>query len=467
MRSSGFMLITWVTVLVLAPVIAMANGFYGPSVGVRAGAMGGAFIGLADDYSAVFWNPAGITQIKGMELTASGQDVLSLASRDGFIEFDGDGTAPADRFALGSIAVTSDARNLLAPGVFFYTDPGPLRGIVDKVGITAYTLGDYGSLWNGGEVIDGFIGHQDNFDFVYFAADVPDYESRVKTYVISPVVAREVMPGLSVGLTANIAYSHLTLHDVLIVETAYPIDTPEEEDDWLLELLPFRLSDDVTAWGYGATLGVLYRANSQISVGATVRSPMTMSFEGTYGMTASGGYLPEDIAWKFASDFEMRYPMWAGAGMAYRDFIFDGLLFTADLQWTDWSTFEEIQRNVDWSYPFTGEDMFGFERTDLLWEDTITFAMGFDYRLNRSLSVNLGYRSEPSPTPDETFNFMMPQTDKSVVSVGASYRHDFWRAAFALEYQASETLRFSDQGDMNGKHLEDRLVPMLSLTYAF
>src|SRR5512136_3110003 len=42
--------------------LASANGFNLNGVGSKAIGMGGAFIGLADDPSAVFWNPAGLTQ---------------------------------------------------------------------------------------------------------------------------------------------------------------------------------------------------------------------------------------------------------------------------------------------------------------------------------------------------------------------------------------------------------------------
>lgn len=43
------------------------------SPGARAAGMGGAFIGLADDSSAAFLNPAGITLLPGMELTIEGR----------------------------------------------------------------------------------------------------------------------------------------------------------------------------------------------------------------------------------------------------------------------------------------------------------------------------------------------------------------------------------------------------------
>jgi len=61
----------------------------------------------------------------------------------------------------------------------------------------------------------------------------------------------------------------------------------------------------------------------------------------------------------------------------------------------------------------------------------------------------------------------MPQTTKNVVGVGVNYHQDFWKASFALQYMAGETMRLTDTYDMDGKHVEDVLIPMLSLTYAF
>ncbi len=43
----------------------------GMGVGARAIGMGGAFVAIADDPSATFWNPAGLTDLKGSQLLLS------------------------------------------------------------------------------------------------------------------------------------------------------------------------------------------------------------------------------------------------------------------------------------------------------------------------------------------------------------------------------------------------------------
>lgn len=51
--------------LMLLPTVTHAGGFALNEFGARANAMGGAMIALADDASAVAYNPAGITQLPG------------------------------------------------------------------------------------------------------------------------------------------------------------------------------------------------------------------------------------------------------------------------------------------------------------------------------------------------------------------------------------------------------------------
>ena len=148
--------------------------------------------------------------------------------------------------------------------------------------------------------------------------------------------------------------------------------------------------------------------------------------------------------------------------------MFDGLTVTADVHWTDWSTFEEINRELTLSAPGTPMDgEVAYETTPLNWEDTVEVALGFDYRLGRSVSMHLGYRSSPSPVPDDTYDFVLPSTAKNVVGLGATVRQDFWRASVAVEYHAGTERNISGTDGMNGKHVEDIFVPSLSFTYAF
>ncbi len=71
------------TVTVLA-IFALAGAAFGNGIalnspGTRALAMGGAYISIADDYSAPYWNPAGLQNGDGMQATFFLTDIIPLA----------------------------------------------------------------------------------------------------------------------------------------------------------------------------------------------------------------------------------------------------------------------------------------------------------------------------------------------------------------------------------------------------
>ncbi len=76
---------------VLAAMLAAGAAHAAPSnqvpIGPRAIAMGGAFSSIADDATAVFWNPAGLARIGHQEITFSHADLFKTGIRDNFASF--------------------------------------------------------------------------------------------------------------------------------------------------------------------------------------------------------------------------------------------------------------------------------------------------------------------------------------------------------------------------------------------
>lgn len=79
-------LTTWVGLVIAVAFISVgavsvwAVGFYNPDQGSAATAQGQAFTAQADDPSAIFYNPAGLTQLDGTH-TSAGSYVLRLESK--------------------------------------------------------------------------------------------------------------------------------------------------------------------------------------------------------------------------------------------------------------------------------------------------------------------------------------------------------------------------------------------------
>ena len=61
----------------MASTSALALGFRNPDQDARATGQGEAFVAQADDASAIYYNPAGLTQLKGTEITSGAYLVIS------------------------------------------------------------------------------------------------------------------------------------------------------------------------------------------------------------------------------------------------------------------------------------------------------------------------------------------------------------------------------------------------------
>jgi len=68
-----------VVVVLLISVGLFANGLSLNSIGPKALGMGGAFVGLADDGSAIYWNPAGLLG-QSNEVNLSGADIIPIGN---------------------------------------------------------------------------------------------------------------------------------------------------------------------------------------------------------------------------------------------------------------------------------------------------------------------------------------------------------------------------------------------------
>jgi len=454
MRFASVLLFCGLVTLALSAAPALADDLYSPGVGARALSMAGAFVGLADDYSAVHWNPAGITNLTGVEMTVSLADAIPMTSYEGYV--DGRGW---EAWYL-DIQATSDIRHAFAPGFFAYFDGGPLRGVFDKIGLCGYTLCDAGVLWSADDFYDDFVEEYEidgPEDFRYVIGEPPDHESHIRAYALSPVVAKEIVPGLSVGVAAHAVYGHFEL-----VDGGWTHELVEGGLEDTSYIYSYETQDDATGWGYGATFGLLYRATENVSVGASLRTPITIPFEGTLRYVAADE--EGTTTTQYTEDFDWTFPMWAAAGFAYRDFLFDDMTLTGDVHWTTWSEIDSIQRSGE-----IPEEVADLLYSRLNWEDTIQLRLGIDYRYSRSLSFRLGYRNSPSPQPDEDYDFLLPLGSHDAASLGMAYRSDRWTAEFGVEYLVGKAREVSGTHHTNymGTNTHDAVVPSFSFTYKF
>lgn len=402
MKTSRIFVHLLVSLLVLSP-LALANGLNLNSLGSRALSMGGAFVGLADDYSAIFWNPAGMSQF-GMrylgfyatDVIPSGSYLLQVPTTEGLLTLV-DAKLQRKHYLSGLLAYYQPITENLVAGIGLYVPSG------------------LGASWDGEDFNN------------YSGGGVYGWESKVGLVTFSPGVSYRLNDMISVGAALNVNYGMFSLKR-WAGTTGIP-DPPYEFDLGQYEL-------NLKGWGFGATVGVLVRINDMISAGATLRTPSRVKFSGDSSLS----YV-DLLGYPSSSDVEtesphLTFPLWIAGGVAVRPI--SGLTLTGDLQWTQWSALDEVE--LKFLDPFWSLFMIasGGNIMHLEWKDALQIRFGAEYMLREDLAVRAGYYYDPTPAPDRTMNALLPSYTFHGFTLGLGYSLNGLVIDFGLEFLAGQ-----------------------------
>lgn len=230
----------------LPSALVLANGSRLPNQGAEAAARGNAFVATADDPSAIYYNPAGLTQLQGVQLQS---DAYLIQAR-----YD-------HRPAAGG--PTSEAADDLALIPQLYATWTPERSPF------SYGLGIYSPF---GQSTDW----PDNTGFRTLAT-----RNEVTFITVAPTVAWKVSEQLSVGVGLQINRVDADLRRGL---------TPAPGNE-------FRFKGDDTSLGYN--VGVLWHLNERHVFGVSYQSRSMSRLDGKVSFTPAGVSAPADAGLAF------------------------------------------------------------------------------------------------------------------------------------------------------------------------
>ncbi len=261
-----------------------ALGFRNPDQDARATGQGEAFVAQADDASAIYYNPGGLTQIQGTEITSgailsfpneqlkgagSGGEMNTMAFIPHFYAATDFGAAQSPwRFGLGfNVPFGNKAE---------YPDGGPFRYIVTQASLVVFN--------------------------------------------IQPTVAYQFNEHLSFGAGLNI-YDGAT-------------DLKRSVD-----LSGFGLPDghvhfDGGGQAFGATAGLMWKITPQHTVGVVYRSPFEINFDGHASVKTVLGTEAKP------AHSSIQFPQSVAGGYAFRPT--KKLKLEADIEWTNWEMLHKV-----------------------------------------------------------------------------------------------------------------------------
>jgi len=392
---TGKILLTFVLSLSVLCSLAMGNGLNLNSLGTRALAMGGAFVGLADDFSTIYWNPAGITHFKTRYFGFYGTDIIpsgtyKLAPKIPLI-----GT-------LTLVNAKTETKHFLSGMAAYYHPVSP--NLVAGIGI--YVPSGLGSNWDGAD----FANISENTTYLW--------NSLISVVTFAPALAYKINEKVSVGLALNINYGNfdLKMHAGKTDPPLPVIDLGQYEES-------------LSGWGYGATLGILVKPSEMFSLGVTFRTRSTVKFSGEASISRlsllkfpGSSDINRDVTW----------PMWIAGGIALKPVA--NLILTGDIQWSEWSTVGIME--TDFVDPYWKAMMAasGDDKRPMHWENKAQIRFGAEYQVTKFVALRGGYYWDPSPAPDRTMNVLLPNYDFRVLAVGFGYALNGLQIDMGFEY---------------------------------
>jgi long-chain fatty acid transport protein len=434
MKRNEILLTTTILILIFSCSL-FANGLSLNSVGTRATGMGGAMVGLADDATAIYWNPSGISNVDG-----------------GFVGFYLKGIHPMANYSWQYPALNIDinaeavSNMYLAPNFFatYQVDAWTF-------GLGVFVPAGLGAEWNGDDLVQ--LSGGTSFEWM----------SRIGVVDIAPAVSYKFSDQFSLGLTVNIYYAFFDMKRPNAVPPPAPFGTYSQ------------YTEESTGTGVGVTVGAQYKINEMWTLGATFRSKTTVNMSGTAEFPAFG-LMGAPTESEF--DREVAFPMWIAGGVAVRPS--DRLILSFDVQYSQWSESENVlvteYKDPTWKAALEADDDHLFV---LKWEDATQIRLGAEYLASDDLALRLGYYYDPAPSPDETLNILFPSSTNHVITGGAGYRAGDWSFQLAAEYLFGQERVISDDlnnpaiplegfvNEMPGTHQVDIFAWSVGLGYTF
>jgi long-chain fatty acid transport protein len=365
--------------------MAMGAGFALYEGSARGNALGGSLVARADDPSALFYNPAGITQLPEMQVMAGATTI-------------GPGTHVVT--TRGGTETRSETKAHLWLSPHLYSTYQCTNAIW-------FGLGVFSRFGLGTEFDDTWPGRYNSYNAV------------IQTLTVNPNVAFKVSDKLSLAAGASWMWLDLTLEQKIdfggMVGNSNALDVDQS------------LTGEGDDSGYGFNLALHYRACDWMSLGISYVSQVRQKIKGDADFSKPSG-ISAGLFQDTKASGKIRLPDMVFLGLAF--YPTRRLSLEIDGVWTGWSTYDQF--TVDYRDPILpGLDSV---TQDKHWNDVWRLQLGTEYQVSDWLDLRLGYVRDNSPIPEETADYLVPSNDRHVYTMGCGLHRGRWTGDLSYSY---------------------------------
>jgi long-chain fatty acid transport protein len=380
--------------------VTFAAGFRVSEQGAKAMAMANAFSAQADDPSALFYNPAGIAFLPGIQVNLGALGILVPQT-----EFSGttalSGNPP---LGTGSSVVSERAKRDIFVAPTLYASYS-LESIPLSFGFGVNSIYPLAKSWDDSSV---------------FRNQVQNVS--IKPINFQPTVAYRFDDlKLAVAAGLDITYAMVSLQKSLYSPTVDPSNPAPPLGAFELGSLGL----DGTATGVGYNFGIAWRPRPEYRFGIAYRSQITLDVDGDANFLATTPTGLGAIGLSSAAVFpysRARATSRASTTITLPDSLdlavawlpTEKLTLEFDATRTGWSCFDKLQ------FDFKSDQFAAFNNQPdpRNWQDVWAYKFGAQYALTPQLDLRAGYSYDVSPVPDATVDPLLPDSDRHSFAFG-------------------------------------------------
>lgn len=173
-----------------------------------------------------------------------------------------------------------------------------------------------------------------------------------------------------------------------------------------------------TGLGLGTAFGVTWLAAPKITLAAAWRSGMNVKTTGSGELMLPAGPLPVNV------EHVQTWPQAASLGAAFR--LGTSVRWSVQLDWTQWSRMEDL------SVKFPGNEAVN-QLFPLDWDDNYAIRTGIEWAKSSGFALRGGFYHDTQAVPDRTIERQYLDSPKFGLSLGSSIGFGSWRLDLGVD----------------------------------
>lgn len=417
-RMGGIALTTVLLAGVAAP--AMAGSFYVQEQSTRGQGRANSGEGADKGVQSLWWNPAAIAGTQRQVYTGMHGLILDsdVDDRGSSLTYN----VPTPAIVSRTAPVNGD------PHVHDVVESGIIPNFAVSMPI--------GDRFNVGMAVQAPF----NFTTKYEPTDFARYDaltSELRSANVSLVAAMTVTDWLDIGAGFDAQYAKATLSSALpnvaipgVFAPTYAVSPSTDGRN--------QLEGD--GWDYGWNAGAQMHFG-KLDLGLSYRSKIEHELEGAVNISGLTGVLAAaNVSADGVASFNT--PWYATVSARYA--VNDRLTLNAQVNQIGWSEFDAIRV----TYGASGSSTIVQD-----YDDVTSGAIGFDYKIDPTMTVRAGLGYDPTPTPDDHRTARIPDGDRFLYTAGLSKSMGSMTFDGAVTYIDIDTATINDTRDVYGNGL--------------